>query len=66
MNEIISASLAYHVVKLSMWHGPTWSMQKMGRAVIRSENIRVAHSFHRKATMLSHYNVYLVRFFMLH
>ena len=62
--EIISAqtnaSLAYHVVKLIMWHGPTWSMQKMGRAVIHSENIRVAHSFRRNATMLTHYNVYLV------
>ena len=35
-------------------------MPKMGRAVIHSENIRVAHSFHRNATMLTHYNVYLV------
>ena len=62
--EIISVQtkegLAYHVIKLIMWLGPTWSMQKMGRAVIHSENIRVAHSFRRNATMLTHYNFYLV------
>ena len=35
-------------------------MQKIGTAVIQSENIRVAHSFRRNATMLTRYNVYLV------
>ena len=55
-----NASLAYHVIKLIMWHASTWSMQKMGRAVIHSENIWVAHSFRRNATMLTHCNVYLV------
>ena len=62
--EIISAqtnaSLAYRVENLIMWHAPTWPMQKMGRAVIHSENIRVAHSFRHNATMLTHYNVCLV------
>ena len=55
-----NASLAYHVVKLIMWHAPTWAMQKMGKAVIHSENIRVAHSFRRNATMLTHCDVNLV------
>ena len=63
MAEIISAqtnaSLAYHLVKLIMWYAPTWSMRKMGRAVIHSENIQVVHSFRRNATMLTHYDVCL-------
>ena len=59
MAEIISAQtnagLAYHLVKLIMRNGPTWSMQKMGRAAIC-----VAHSFRRNATMLTHCDVNLV------
>ena len=63
--EIVSAqtnaSLAYHLLKLIMWHVPTCPMQKMGRAVIHSENIQVAHSFLHNATMFTRYNVYLVK-----
>ena len=59
--EIISAqtnaSLAYHVVKLIMWHATTCSMRKMGRPVIHSENTCVARLFCRSATMLTHYAV---------
>ena len=55
-----NGSFAYHVIKLIMWHAATWSMRKMGRAVIHSENIWVARLFRRSATMLTHYAVYLV------
>ena len=37
-------------------------MQKMDRTVVHSEDIRLAHSFRRNATMLTHYNVCLVQF----
>ena len=55
-----NGSFAYHVVKLMLWHATTWSMRKMGRSVIHSENIWVARLFRRSATMLTHYAVYLV------
>ena len=55
-----NGSFAYHVIKLIMWHAATWSMRKMGRAIIHSENIWVARLFRRNATMLTHYAVYLV------
>ena len=55
-----NCSFACSVVKLIMWHATTWSMRKMGRAVIHSENIWVARLFRRSATMLTHYAVYLV------
>ena len=46
--EIISAQtsacLAYHVAL-------PWSRQKMGRAAIQSETIRLTHSFRRNAPM---------------
>ena len=55
-----NGSFAYHVIKLIMWHAATWSMRKMGRAIIHSENIWVARLFRRNATMLTHYAVSLV------
>ena len=59
-----NGSFAYHVVKLIIWHATTWSMRKMGRSVIHSENIWVARLFRRSATMLTHYAVYLVLYVM--
>ena len=56
----INANLAFRVVKLIMYHATTWSMRKIGWAVIHSENIWVARLFRRNATMLTHYAVYLV------
>ena len=56
----INGSFAYHVVKLIISHATTWSMRKMDRVVIHSENIWVARLFRRSATMLTHYAVYLV------
>ena len=55
-----NGSFAYHVIKLIMWHAATWSMRKMGRVIIHSENIWVARLFRRSAAMLTHYAVSLV------
>ena len=56
-----NGSFAYHVIKLIMWHAATWSMRKMGRVIIHSENIWVARLFRRNAAMLTHYAVSLVQ-----
>ena len=55
-----NGSFVYHVTKLIMWHAATWSMRKMGRVIIHSENIWVARLFRRSAAMLTHYAVSLV------
>ena len=55
-----NGSFAFHVIKLIIWHATTWSVRKMGWAVIHSENIWVARLFRHNATMLTHYAVYLV------
>ena len=58
----INANLAFRVVKLIMYHATTWSMRKIGWAVIHSENILMARLFRRNATMLTHYAVDLVQY----
>ena len=55
-----NGSFAYHVIKLIMSHATTWSVGKMGWAVLHFENIWVARLFRRSAAMLTHYAVSLV------
>ena len=63
LNQIIfeTAGVSINVpIKLIMWHAITWSMRKMGKAIIHSKNIWVARLFRRSSAMLTRYAVCLV------